>query len=475
MSVVEIVVAIVAALVLGIALGWSAAWAHRRAGEAVLRERLGGRDALLAETQGRLVAAEQETSALQEQVAGQRAEYASLAMALEKERQTAQEKMTLLDEARASLADAFKALSAEALQHNNQSFLDLAGAAMEKFQEAARGDLERRQQAIGQMVQPVRDSLDRFDGKIRDIEKARVGAYEGLTEQIRRMAETQERLRREADQLVRALSSPKVRGNWGEMTLRRVVEMAGMTAHCDFWEQPTVETDEGRLRPDLVIRLPAGRTIVVDAKTPLDSYLRALDTSEEAGRKARMLDHARQVRDHMNALARKSYWEQFETAPEFVVLFLPGEQFFGAALEEAPDLIEDGARQRVILATPTTLISLLKAVAYGWRQEGLAENARAISDLGRELYQRLSIMGEHFADIGRNLGKAVEAYNRTAASLESRVLVSARRFRELQAATDGDSAIAEIQPLERTPRTLQAPEMQGQGTEGTAGASRIGA
>ena len=320
---------------------------------------------------------------------------------------------------------AFQALSADALARNNQAFLDL--------------------------VAPVRNSLDKVDSKIQELEKARAGAYAALHEQVRGLAETQSQLRAETGKLVTALRTPGVRGRWGEIQLRRVVEMAGMLDHCDFDTQTTVASEEGRLRPDLLVRLPAGKIVVVDAKTPLDGYLQAIEAPDEQTRKARLADHARQVRAHLTALGRKSYWEQFEHAPEFAVLFLPGECFFSAALESDPSLIEFGVGQNIILATPTTLIALLRAVAYGWRQENLAQNAAEISALGKDLFKRLSDMGDHWNKVGKALEHAVEAYNAAVGSLEARVMVSARRFAELKTAPLGVE-IAELEPVEKSVR-----------------------
>jgi DNA recombination protein RmuC len=349
---------------------------------------------------------------------------------------------------------AFKALSADALARNNRAFLDLARATLAETQEAARGDLDLRRQAIAEMVAPVRTSLDKVDARIQELEKARAGAYAGLQEQVRGLLETQQQLRSETGRLVTALRSPTARGHWGEIQLRRVVEMAGMLDHCDFFTQATVSSEDGRLRPDLLVRLPAGKTVVVDAKTPLEGYLMAIEAADDQSRRARLADHARQVRAHLTALGRKSYWEQFDHAPEFAVLFLPGECFFSAALESDPSLIEFGAAQNIILATPTTLIALLRAVAYGWRQEKLAQNAAEISALGKELYKRLSDMGEHWIKVGRNLERAVESYNSAVGSFESRVMVSARKFAELKTAPLGVE-IAELEPVEKSVRVLQ--------------------
>jgi len=313
----------------------------------------------------------------------------------------------------------------------------------------------RNAQAIAGVVAPVQASLEKVDAKIHELEKARAGAYATLHEQVRSLLETQALLRSETGKLVTALRTPHVRGHWGEIQLRRVVEMAGMLDRCDFTSQTTAGSGEGRLRPDLLVKLPAGKTIVVDAKTPLDGYLHALEAPDETRRKACMADHARQVRAHITTLGRKSYWEQFDPAPEFAVLFLPGECFFSAALESDPSLIEFGVDLNVILATPTTLIALLRAVAYGWRQENLAQNAAEISALGKDLYKRLSDMGDHWNKTGRALERAVEAYNSAVGSLESRVMVSARKFAELKTAPLGVE-IEPLEPVETRVRSVEA-------------------
>lgn len=377
---------------------------------------------------------------------------------LDAEHKAAEEKLGLLEEARTKLGEAFKALSADALKSNNESFLELAKMAMDRFQEGAKGELEHRKQAVGQLVKPVRESLEKVDQNLRHLEKAREVAYTDLRAQIKHLLSTQTNLQSETANLVQALRTPNVRGQWGEVQLERAVEFAGMVEHCDFVQQETASTEDGHLRPDLIVRLPNGRNVIVDAKAPLIAYLEAIKTKDADFRLAKLRDHARQIRDHITRLGSKTYWKEFEPSPEFVVLFLPGESIFSAALEEDPALIEFGANERVILATPTTLIALLKAVAYGWQQEKMAEHAKEVSNLGRQLYDRIGTLAGHFSRLGNSLNRAVESYNNAIRSTESRVLVSARRFKELGSTSAKN--IEQLDPIEKITALPRAEELQ---------------
>jgi DNA recombination protein RmuC len=405
-----------------------------------LRERLDVAERRLAEREAELRAAVEERA----RRAGEEATFAARVEELARQQ--------------AQLRDAFRALSAEALAQSGEAFLQLARAEMERTRAASAVDLSERERAIEALVTPIRDGLSAYQARLAELERQRVESVAQLAERLDGVTRASDGLRGETQQLARALRAPNVRGRWGEVQLQRVCELAGMLEHCDFATQQSVEGEGGRQRPDLVVRLVGGKTIVVDAKTPLEAYLDAIDETDDDARRLALARHARQVRAHVESLSRKSYWEQFADAPELVVLFLPGESFYSAALEHDPSLIEHAVEQRVLIATPTTLIALLKALSYGWRQERLAENARAISELGRDLHARLATLAEHFAGVGAHLGKAVASYNRAVGSLESRVLVAARRFEEMGAGS-GDG-IGVLEPMETGVRELRGYERQ---------------
>jgi DNA recombination protein RmuC len=378
-----------------------------------------------------------------------------LQVRLEEERQQSAREIKLITEAQRAFEMSFKSLSADALKSNNQSFLDLARASLAEFQQGAKGDLEKRQIAIDALVAPVRASLEKVDEKIASLEKAREQAYGEMRQQFVQMAEVQSQLRDETGNLVKALRQPHVRGRWGEIQLRRVVEMAGMMPHCDFVEQQSAEGEEGKLRPDLIVKLPGNRQIVVDSKAPISAYMDAHEAGTDELRKVKILLHAQLMRRHLESLAKKSYWEQFQPTPEVVVMFIPGEAFFSAALEADPELLDNGFGQNVIIASPASLMALLKAASYGWRQEAIADNAREISQLGQELHARLGVMADHLARVGKSLGSATDSYNAAIASFESRVLVSARKFKEL-GATSREAEIIELRAVDGGVRRLQA-------------------
>jgi DNA recombination protein RmuC len=461
MDLTSLVVGVLAGLVIGAALGWLMARIRdtRQLAEETARPAAesAAATARLDELGKRLAALETEIKARDQALAesrrdtmGLQQQLAKATADLEAERRAAADRRALVDQADARIREVLGALSAEALQKNSQAFLDLARAALVDLQKHASSDLDHRQKSIGELLTPLRDALGRVDAKLHEVETGRVSSESRLGEQLRTLALT-------TTNLERALRTPDVRGGWGEIQLRRVVEMAGMLEHCHFVEKPAASTDDGRLIPDLIIKLPGGRNIVVDAKVPYVAYREAVEASDDTTKASKLGDHARQVRDHMAALSGKAYWSQFQPAPEFVFMFLPGEGYLSAALQHDPALIEFGVAKRVIPASPLTLIALLRAVAYGWQQERIAENALAISQMGRQLYERISHLAEHFEEMGKGLVRAVDAYNRTVGTLESRVLVTARRLKDL--GVTAAEPIAELSPVDRMPRALQAPEM----------------
>ena len=423
---------------------------------ATLIERLNGKEDQLRNLNEALDREKDESERLRGENAANLANLLALQTRLEDERRASQEKLALLSAAEEKLTDAFKALSADALRSNNRSFLDLAKQNLETFQQNAKGDLELRQRAIDELVKPLKDSLDKVDGRIGELEKTRAGAYSELREQVKVLAQSHLQLQSETGNLVKALRAPHVRGRWGEIQLRRVVEMAGMLQYCDFVEQETINGEESRVRPDLIVHLPGGRTIVVDSKVPFDAFYESISATDEEVRAARLRDHARLVRTHINNLSKKAYWEACQPTPEFVLLFLPGETFYNAALENDPKLIEDGVTANVIIATPTTLIALLKAISYGWSQEQMARNAQEVSNLARTLYDRLRTFTKHFDEVGKSLDRALEFYNKGVGSLETRVLVTARRFKELGGFSGEE--IETLEPLDKAARPLTLDE-----------------
>ncbi len=360
------------------------------------------------------------------------------------------EQKSLIDHTRQELMGSFQALSGEALKQNSEAFLKLAAVSFETLHVKSDSDLVQRQQAIDALVRPLQESLQRYAEEVHVLEQSRQSAYGGLDQHLRSLVESQQRLQQETGNLVKALRAPTVRGQWGELTLKRVAELAGMVDHCDFVQQPSVTGDEGRFRPDMVVQLPGGRQIIVDAKTVLSAYLEAHEAQNETHQTEALRRHAAQVKSRMDELSLKAYWTQFDRAPEFVVLFLPGEQFLGAALDQNPRLIEEGFANGIVLATPATLIALLRAVAYGWRQERMATHAEEAGRLGKELYERMAVLAEHMNDVGQSLGKSVSAYNRAVGSLETRILPAARRFKELGVSSDRDIPV--LGPTEIVPR-----------------------
>lgn len=443
-----IVVAVVAAL-LGMAFGWFVAHARAQSdAECKIREaestsqteriRCGALDAQRIALQGQCDDLHERLHLAETGLAETRARAEETQKRFDEERQ-------LLSQAERKLTDTFKSLASDTLRQSTGDFLKMAEEKLKAAQDVAAKDFEAREKKIDDIVRPARDSLAKLDVELRKMENDRRGVEGQLTEQLRNLGA-------QTGKLFDALRTPSVRGRWGEIQLKRVVEIAGMVEHCDFFEQEMQSTENGRFRPDLRVQLPGSKSVVVDSKVPLKAYLEAMECADESARALKLVEHANQIRTHITQLSSKSYWDACKPTPEFVVLFLPGEMFFSAALQHDASLIEDAAARKVILATPTTLIALLKAVSYGWRQEQLAENAEHISELGQELHERIATMASHLARLGGALGRAVEEFNNTARSMESRVLVSTRRFKELGVATKRD--IEDIDVIEAAPRTL---------------------
>jgi len=374
---------------------------------------------------------------------------------LQSEREKLQEEKDTLKEARTRLSEAFQALAAQALESNNQAFLQLATQTFKTVHQEGQGDLKQRKTEIEALVNPLAKALEKYETGLQVIEGERQRAYGDLRQVLEGVKGTQELLRSEASNLVSALRRPHVRSRWGELTLRRVVELAGMAEHCDFSEKPTIAGEDGRYQPDMVVHMPGKLSVPVDAKVPLDAYLDAVAASREEERNAYLVHHGRQVRAHMEQLSSKEYWDQFEKAPEVTVLFLPGEPFFSAAVERDVALFEDAIRNHVLIATPVTLLALLKAVAYGWRQEDIAQNARKISEAGKQVYERFSTVWDHLGSLRSALGQAVDAFNKTLGSIEARLLPSVRKLRELGSTSAEE--IPEMEPIDRAPRSLAAP------------------
>jgi DNA recombination protein RmuC len=461
----------------GILLGWAVGWwsgrvrlfdKHQQALTAFGRQLESARTEIVRLTEAHAAAsvrAEQagaledrlqrrasQMAALQDEITALRSRSARLETIIRQDRQSQKEKLTLVDGWQNRLVDAYKGLSTQALKENNRIFMDLAQATLSRFVDQTRSDMDQRARAVDNMLKPLRETLERYEQNTQSLERARQSAYGELRQQIHSLAATQDRVHQETSRLVKALQVPHVRGRWGETTLKRVAELAGMQAHCDFYEQPATPGEENRLRPDMIVQLPGDRFIIVDAKVPLSAYLDALDATTPEQRDTHLDRHAAQVAAHIQQLSRKAYWTQFDTTPEFVVLFIPGENFFAAALSRNPKLIEDGMQRQVVLATPTTLIALLKAVSFGWRQQQAAENAHKVGRLGRTLYERLQTMTGHLQQMGRDLDRCIGSYNRMVGSMERRVLVSARGFEDLGVVNTESEGLSPPEKIEQKPR-----------------------
>jgi len=453
-----ILIYVVVALVLGLVSGLLIAGTRNRAELNREVERRSAAEARIPALSERCEELEQELEATEKQVRSLEIQATEQQAALAHHRARLEEKEKGLAEVERAFSDSFKALSSEALEKNNELFLKLAQQKFANIEERSQSELDKRKESINQLVKPLQESLLKVDNKLGELEKARAEQFGSLSEHLKLVAEGQINLKKETEQLVHALRTPHVRGRWGEIHLRRVVELAGMVDYCDFSEQSSTSTESGRLRPDLVVHLPNDKTIVVDAKASLKQYLDGIEASSKTEQEKFFARHALTIRDHVKQLSKKEYWQAFGETAEFVVLFLPGEQFFSEALKHDRELIEFGVERRVILATPTTLIALLKAVAYGWRQEQMTKNSKLVAELGRELYDRIAILAEHFTDLKRGLERANESYNRAVGTLERRVITTARKFQELEVSSS--KPLAESTEIEVAPRKLTAPEFE---------------
>ena len=424
------------------ALAWSAG-SERRAREA--RRALDDTVAALQDARAKLAAAQQSEAALRAMV--------------DAERRNSAEKLAVLEQARESLKDAFAAVSSDLLDQNNTRFLALAKEKFGELQNTAAGDLASRQKAIADLVQPLRESLSKVDTKLQEVDRERATSHAVLAEQLRSLTHAQLALQSETGRLARALRSPNVRGQWGELQLRRVLEAAGMLEGSHFEIKESVHGEEGRLTPDVIIKLPGGKNVVVDAKVALTAFLDALECDDDAQREGKLKDHARQLKDHVVRLGNKSYWTHFQPAPDIVVMFVPGEALLSAALQHDGNLLEFSMAKGVMLASPLTLIALLRAIAYGWQQEKIARNALEISELGRQLYDRIAKLAEHWENVGKSLARAVTAYNGAVGTLETRVLVTARRLKD-KGVTVGEE-LPDLEVIDETPRPLGAPQLTG--------------
>jgi len=453
-----LIVGLLAGAVLGVVVGLlvrSNQVTAARTAEARLGDALDRNQVLTAEVQG----LHAQVAERHLQVTSLEATAARLGAELDHERQAAEQRASAFEETRTQLTGEFARLSTLALQQNNEQFLQLADTKLNETRQAADSELAKRQQAIEQLLKPIGEQLGKYEVGMQRLEVERQRAYTGLTEQMKHLSTSHDQLQKETRNLVTALRSPQTRGRWGELQLRRVVEMAGMLEHCDFDEQVTSDADSGRLRPDMVVHLPGGKNVVVDAKVPMQAFLDANEADDETVRRGHLANHGRQMKAHVDALSKKEYWKRVDPSPEFVVAFIPGDPLLTAALEHEPGLMEYAVANHVLLATPTSLIALLRAVAYGWQQDALAQNAREVQLLGAELYQRLSLLGDHFAGVGKGLNSAVTAYNKAVGSLEGRVLVTARRFVEMGVVGAGEKELTNPAPVDATTRGLQSPEL----------------